>query len=141
MFSQKLFRLISKIALFAIVFASLAPSISQAFVMQSNSNSFAQEVCSSNGSKLVIQVFTSQGKQLVTEFSINKTQPKSSTTHLAHCPFCSAGAAAAMIPANNLSIIALLETTAQKAAEYAAPIAFTNTYNTPPSQAPPSLLA
>jgi Protein of unknown function (DUF2946) len=144
MLSKKLFRWMHKIALFAIVFASLAPSISHAFAAQNGQynllqNSFSQEICSSNGNKVVIKVFTTQGKQLETEFAVNKTQPKNIAMHLDHCPFCGAGAAAATLPANNLSIIALLTEKAQKAAEYAAPVFFSNTYKTPPSQAPPGL--
>jgi Protein of unknown function (DUF2946) len=139
MFSQKLFRLVSKIALFAIVFASLAPGISQALAMQNKS--ILQAVCSSSGAKVVIQVFTTQGKQLATEFSISKPQPKSSTMHLEHCPFCGSSAAAAVLPSNHLIIIGILETSAQKAAQYAAPVFLSHTCQSPPSHAPPSLLA
>ena len=138
MFSQKLFRFFHKIALFAIVFASLAPSISHALAANSGT-SFAQEICTTSGQKISIQVLTSQGQQLTTEFSVaNEAPAQNAAMHLEHCPFCSAGAAAAIIPANNLTIIALLEISAQKAAKYAAPIAFTNTYQSPPSHAPPA---
>jgi hypothetical protein len=139
MFSQKLFRLISKIALFAMFFASLVPSISHAYAAQNNRSSFLQDVCSSKGEKVVIQVITSQGKQLATEFSINKPKAKSSMMQLAHCPFCGSGAVAATLPNNNLEIIAFLEISAQKAAEYAAPVFSNHTYQSPPSHAPPSL--
>jgi hypothetical protein len=39
-FSQKIFRLMHKIALFAILFASFAPTISHALVERGNTNSF-----------------------------------------------------------------------------------------------------
>lgn len=77
MLSQKLSRLINKIALFAIVFVSLAPSISHAIAAQSNSSSFLQEVCSSSGKKIVIQVATRQSKQLTTEFSVVESPAES----------------------------------------------------------------
>ena len=138
MLSQKIFKLINKIALFAIVFASLAPSISHALAA-TNGTSFAQEICSSNGQKISIQVITSQGQQLTTEFAINKSEaPKNITMHLEHCPFCSSVSAAAL-PSQQLEIIALLEITAQKAAKYAAPILASRHYKSPPSQAPPHL--
>jgi hypothetical protein len=143
MLSQKLFRLINKIALFAIVFASLAPSVSHALAAQNGTNSFLQEVCTSTGKKLFVQVTTTQGKQLTTEFSVKQSQtdtaPKNVGMHLEHCPFCASHAVAAALPASHLEIIALLEVTAQKAAEYATPVVVSRTYVSPPSQAPPSL--
>lgn len=138
MLPQKIFKLFNKIALCAIVFASLAPSISHALAA-TNGTSFAQEICTSNGQKISIQVITTQGQQLTTEFAISKSEaPKNITMHLEHCPFCSSVAAAAL-PSQQLEIIALLEITAQKAARYAAPILASRHYKSPPSQAPPHL--
>jgi Protein of unknown function (DUF2946) len=139
MFSQKLFRCLHKIALFAIVFASLAPSISHALAAK-NSTSFAQEICTSNGKTLSIQVITSQGQQLTTEFSVNKELPaKNISMHLEHCPFCSSGSTTTALPGHPLEIIALLEIGAKKAAKYVAPAVASRHYKSPPSQAPPYL--
>ena len=140
MLSQKLFRWMNKIALFAIVFASLAPSISHAMAANSGT-SFAQEICSTNGKIIIIQVLTSQGQQLTTELSVNAEKPtKNIVMHLEHCPFCASHAVAAGLPNNNLQIITLLEISAQKAAKYAAPaLALSSYYKSPPSQAPPYL--
>ena len=136
MLPQKIFKLINTIALCAIVFASLAPSISYALAA-TNGISFAQEICTSNGQKISIQVITTQGQQLTTEFAINKSEaPKNTTMYLEHCPFCSSGAVAAL-PSLQLEIIALLEIIAQKAARYPAPILASRHYKSPPSQAPP----
>lgn len=138
MLPQKIFNLINKIALCAIVFASLAPSISHALAA-TNGTSFAQEICTSNGQKISIQVITSQGQQLTTEFAINKSEaPKNNSMHLEHCQFCSSGAAAALL-SHQLEIIALLEITAQKATKYAVPVLTSRYYKFPPSQAPPYL--
>lgn len=140
MLSKKLFKLMHKIALFAIVFASLAPSISHALASQDNSKNFFQEVCSSTGNKVVIQVVTTQGRHLATEFAINKSQaPKSLDVHLEHCPFCANQTFATDLTPKYAEIIALLELTAQKAAEYATPVVVSRTYVSPPSQAPPRL--
>ncbi len=139
MFSQKLFKLINKIALFAIVFASLAPGISHALAAK-NGTSFAQEICTTSGKKISIQVTTSQGQLLTTEFSVKSEQPAQNVSmHLEHCPFCSAGVAAAILPSQPLVIIQLLEITAQKAAKYATPTVASRHYNHPPGQAPPHL--
>jgi len=140
MFSKKLFLFLHKVALFAIVFASLAPSISHALASQDNSKNFFQEICSSSGNKVVIQIVTTQGRHLATEFAIDKSQaPKSLDMHLEHCPFCANQAFAADLPPKHAEIIALLELTAQKAALYAAPVVVSHTYTLPPAQAPPSL--
>ena len=147
MLSQKLFRWVNKVALFAIVFASLAPSISHALAAQQGTSTFAQEVCTTNGTKITIQVLTTKGQQLVTELvakdlaakPADKTTPAGLQHHLQHCPFCSAGTLAAILPNQSLVIIELLEITAQKLAKYAAPTIVSATYVSPPSQAPPNL--
>ena len=140
MLSKRLFRLVHFIALLAIFFASVAPSISHALAAQNNINSFAQEVCTSTGEKVVIQVITTKGKQLATEFTLTKTAPKSMSMHFEHCPFCGSAATAASLPASNALIIAKLEAAAQQLAEYSRPIVVSHSYVSPPSQAPPSTL-
>lgn len=140
MLSKKLFRFIHHIALFAIFFASVAPSISHALAAKNNINSFAQEVCTSNGKKVVIQVLTTKGQQLETEFVVSKASPKTMTMHLEHCPFCSNNIASTSLPASNSLIIAILAATAQQVAQYTAPIVVSRPYVSPPSQAPPSTL-
>ena len=142
MLSKKLFRLMHKIALFAIVFASLAPSVSHAIAAQNGTNSFIQEICSSGGKKISIQVQTSKGQQLLVDFAVKQSaQPKNIAMHLEHCPFCAGHFAAATLPASNTVIIAQLALTAQKAAEYAEPVFASHSYVSPPAQAPPSLSA
>ena len=142
MLSKKLFSLMHKVALFAIVFASLAPSISHAIAAQNGNNSFIQEICSSSGKKISIQVQTTKGQQLSVDFAVKQsTQPKSIAMHLEHCPFCGGHFSAVALPAGNSVIIAQLAATAQKAAEYAVPVFASHTYVSPPAQAPPSLSA
>ncbi len=140
MLSKKIFRFMHHIALFAIVFASAAPSISHALAAKNNVNSFAQEVCTSTGEKVVIQVVTTKGKQLATEFIVTKSSPKTMPMHLEHCPFCGSAATAASLPATNTLIIAVLEQVAQQLAQYSAPTVFTQPHVSPPSQAPPNTL-
>jgi Protein of unknown function (DUF2946) len=140
MLSKKLFRLMHKIAMFAIVFASLAPSVSHAVAAQNGTNSFTQEVCSASGKKISIQVLTTKGQQLSVDFALKESpQPKNIAMHLEHCPFCGGHFSTATLPASNAIIIAQLTATAQKTAEYAVPVFASHTYVSPPSQAPPSL--
>jgi hypothetical protein len=140
MLSQKLFRFIHRIALFAIIFASVAPSISHALAAKNNVNSFAQEVCTSTGEKVVIQVVTTKGKQLATEFVVTKSSPKTMSMHLEHCPFCANSANTETLSASPVFIIAQLEAIAQKIAQISAPIVVSLHHVSPPSQAPPSNL-
>lgn len=142
MFKQKINIFIHKIALFAIFFAAIAPSISHALMAQHNANSFLQEVCTgkANGNKILLRVVTTQGKELTTEFSLNKPSiPKSLGVHLEHCPFCASQASVATLPASNLLIIAQLEATAQRVSKYALPVVPVLATVLPPAQAPPAL--
>lgn len=140
MLSRKLFQFMHRVALFAIIFASIAPAISHALAAQNGSNSFVQEICSSAGKKVVIQVLTTKGKQLATEFEVNQAPSKTMSMHLAHCPFCSSNIFTASLPAPDLLITALLAETAQTIAQYAIPAVVSRPYVSPPSQAPPSTL-
>ena len=146
MLSKKLFRLVNKVALFAIIFASIAPSISHAIAAQTGT-SFAQEICSSNGKKITIQVLTTKGQQLATELvakdlgtkSTDKTTPAGIQHHLQHCPFCANPSTDAAIQAPHAPIVALLAAQTEKQAAV-APVVFASFSSLPPpSQAPPSL--
>lgn len=142
MFSQKLFRFAHKIALFAIVFASLAPSISHA--LQANSDAgFAQEVCSTNGKKITIQVLTSQGQQLATELTQQQPSDKAPTGiqhHLQHCPFCANPSTDVAIEAPHALIITLLAAKAEKQSA-ATQVVLSRFYTLPPpAQAPPRFI-
>jgi hypothetical protein len=142
MLSQKLFRWVNKVALFAIVFASLAPSISHALAAQNSTNSFAQEICTTNGSKITIQVLTTKGKQLSTELPAQSTENKAPTNiqhHLQHCPFCANPSIDATVTAQHTSIIAILTAQAQKIAVNSQVALPRFSVLPPPAQAPPAL--
>ena len=138
MLSQKLFKFLSKTALVAIVFASLAPSISHALAAQSGA-SFAQQVCSTNGTKITIQVLTSKGQQLATELPMQTSEnsPTNIQHHLQHCPFCANPSTDAAIQAPHAPIIAFLTVQTEKQAAI-APVVFSSfSPLPPPAQAPP----
>ncbi len=106
MISQRLFRWMHKVALVAMIFASLAPSISHALASQNNAKGFLQEICSASGQRLFIQVVTTQGQQLQMALDVKPDQqPTSISHHLEHCPFCHAGIADVMLPAPNAEMI------------------------------------
>ena len=146
MLSKKLFRLVNKVALFAIIFASIAPSISHAIAAQTGT-SFAQEICSSNGKKITIQVLTTKGQQLATELvakdlgakSADKTTPVGIQHHLQHCPFCANPSTDAAIQAPHAPIVELLAAQTEKQAAIAPEVFASFSSLPPPSQAPPNL--
>ena len=141
MLSQKLFCWVNKIALFAIVFASLAPSISHALAA-ANNTSFAQEVCTTSGTKITIQVLTTKGQQLATELPAQTSESKAPTTiqhHLQHCPFCANPSTDAAIQAPHAPIVAILTAQAQKIAVNSQVVLPRFSALPPPAQAPPAL--
>lgn len=141
MLSKKLFRFIHKIALFAIVFASLAPAISHA-LQASSGEAFGQEVCTANGQKITIQVLTTKGQQLATEFTSQTSNDKTPTGiqhHLQDCPFCSNPSTDAALDAPHTPIIAILTAQAQQVSAIAQTVLPRFSVLPPPAQAPPAL--
>lgn len=141
MLSKKLFRWLNKVALVAIVFASLAPSISHA-LQANNGAGFMQEVCTTSGEKITIQVLTTKGQQLATELPAQTSQSKSPTGiqhHLQHCPFCANPSTDAALQAPHAPIIAILEAQAQQISATTQAVLPRFSVLPPPAQAPPAL--
>jgi hypothetical protein len=142
MLSKTLFNWLHKVALFAIVFASIAPSVSHAIATQQGINSFAQEVCTSNGQTITIQVMTTKGQQIATNLNADVQDgqsPASIVLHLNHCPFCANPNASVAIQPTILPIIALLAMQAQQHAVLTQPVIQRFSVLPPPAQAPPIL--
>ncbi len=146
MLSQKLFRKLfrwsNKVALFAIVFASLAPSISHALAAQQGISTFAQEVCTTNGTKITIQVLTTKGQQLATELPAQTSEksPAGIQHHLQHCPFCANPSTDAATQASHAPIIAILAAQAQQIAVSSQVVLSRFSVLPPPAQAPPRFI-
>jgi len=123
-FSKKMFKFVHRIALFAILFASLAPTISHAIAAHESVHSFIQEVCNTSGQKIFIEVITSKGKQLQTGLDINsESHPASITHHMDHCPFCHAGMMQVVIPSQNATYAFYLDKFRnQQCPDYQAPV-------------------
>lgn len=138
MLSVKINKLICKIALIVIVFASFAPSISHALNALSGRN-FTQDVCTSDGRKVSIQVITTKGRQLLTEFDIkpSKSDHQGLEHHLEHCPFCANPQVVNFLPSTHKLIFQVLEAEAQTIAQHSFVAVASQPYTTPPSQAPP----
>jgi len=140
MLSRKLFCWVHKIALFAVVFASIAPSVSYALAAQQGGNSFVQEICTTGGETITIKVVTRQGKQLSTELNTEKQAPSPANIahHLNHCPFCSSPNTDNAIEAPLAPIIATLEMQAQQLAVSTQVVLPRFSVLPPPAQAPPA---
>lgn len=141
MFNKKINSFICKLALLAIIFTSLAPSISHA-LSNSNGVAFNQEICSSNGQKIYIQVTTTKGQQQFTEIDLDPNangRPKSLNHHLDHCPFCTNIVVVDLPPSNNMAIIARLAVEAKLFSAFFEPVIPHFSVVPPPSQAPPTL--
>jgi len=142
MFSKRIFHLINKIALFAIVFASLAPSVSHAIAAAQGINSLTQEICTSNGETITIQVITTQGQVLDTALtSADETAPTNSSAlhHLNHCPFCSNPNTDHGVEPPHVPIVAFLAVKTQKLAVTTQAVLPRFSVLPPPAQAPPQL--
>lgn len=142
MLSKKIFRWVHKTALFAVIFASLAPSISHALAAEQGINSFAQEICTTDGQVITIQVLTSQGNQLATEFVTVEEETQSPVTiahHLNHCPFCTNPSVDVSLEAPHAVVVALLATEAQQDTASTQAILPRFSVLPPPAQAPPQL--
>ena len=142
MFSKKIFKRINTVALFAIVFASLAPSISHALAAKQGINSFVQEICTTNGERITIQVMTSQGNKLDTQLDTEQKLPANSKTfisHLNHCPFCSNPSVNTALEPPTTFVIAALQRHSEQLEFVAATVTKSFTTLPPPAQAPPNL--
>lgn len=137
--NRQLQKWIARVALLAIMLATLVPTLSLAFPMQ-HSKSFIQEVCSSQGSKLIIQVVTTQGKLRSTLIDFNpEKKPASISHHLNHCPFCHIAAADIILPPHNPAYILFQQTQSKLAlGDYNPPVVFSYTPSAHRTRAPPS---
>ena len=83
----------SWIAILAVLFASLAPSISQAIVLNHHQTTLSQEICSAQGEKHMVALDLN-----------SDTQPAPSQNHAAmhfeHCPYCASHVASVAIMAS-----------------------------------------
>ncbi len=140
MLSTKLFHWMHRLALFAVVFASLAPSISHALAAKQGINTFTQEICTTNGETIKIEVVTTKGQQLSTE--LDTEAPTSSANlfhHLDHCPFCSNPITGHAIAPSHAVIVATLAVKAQRFDTYTQAVLPHFSVLPPPAQAPPTL--
>lgn len=132
-------RLIAQVAIFAILLTSLVPTLSLAFPMASAKN-FTQEICSTQGQKLVIQVITTQGKLLATALDVQpQSQPNALNHHLKHCPFCQLAIDDVLMPSANPAYVLFQQAQVRLALSvYQAPVVASFDATAHPTRAPPA---
>ena len=122
----------SWIAILAVVFASLAPSISHAFPAKNNQPTLLQELCSAQGAKRFIAVDLAVDTQ--------KAPIQNQTAmHFEHCPYCSTHAGTVAITTTPITLF-LAKINATEHIQTDAQVLPTSFYQvTPPSHAPPAI--
>lgn len=132
MFTRYANRLTSLIAIVAVVFASLVPSISHAFSAKDNRSAILQEICSSQGAKRFIVV------DLAVDMQKAPSQNQAAL-HFEHCPYCVTHAGSVAITTTLIKLF-LAKINATEHIQIHArglPSAFYQV--TPPSHAPPAI--
>ena len=133
-------RLASWIAISAIVFTALAPTIAHAFPAKNTPQTLWQELCTAQGTKLITndaipRSIGQLGSQIPTQPARDKMG-----MHFEHCPYCFSHAGSVGLPPATASFL-LIATgqTARLAELYIAPVLPLYHQSANPSQAPPSL--
>lgn len=129
-------RFASWIAIAAILFAALAPTVSHAFLAKNTPQTLWQELCTAQGSKLV-----------ATEIDPGTadSQPASPAQdnvgiHFEHCPYCfSHAGSVGLPPATTAFLFVATGKPAQLTAIYIAPVLPFYQQSANPPQAPPSV--
>src|SRR5664279_3434408 len=98
-------RLASWIAIVAVMFSALAPTISYAFSSNSTPQTLWQELCTAQGTKLIANDAISKSiKQLASQFPIQPSQDKLGM-HFEHCPYCFSHAGSVGLPPATASFV------------------------------------
>jgi len=127
-------RLASWIAIAAIMFSALAPTISYAFSSKSMPQTLWQELCTAQGTRLVANDAIPDS-----QFPIQPAQDKIGM-HFEHCPYCFSHAGSVGLPPATASFVFGATSQAVQLDEsYIAPVLPLYYQSANPSQAPPSL--
>jgi hypothetical protein len=132
MFTRYAKRLTSWIAMLAVIFASLAPSISHAFPTKNNQPTLLQELCSAQGAKRFIAV------DLAVDTQKSPSQNQAAM-HFEHCPYCATHAGTVAITTTPIALF-LAHMNATEHIQIDAQV-LPSAFNlvTPPSHAPPAI--
>ena len=120
-------KLASWMAIFAVLFAFFAPTISQAMPTDNHTNVIYQKVCTEHGSK-VIPMELPSGKH------------DGMLGHAGHCAFCCTSAHTPIVGSNSISfVLAVIESQAWILPSYDSPVVQSIFQDSQSPQAPPSI--
>ena len=122
-------KLASWTAIFAVLFAFFAPTVSQAMLADNHTNVIYQKVCTEHGSKV-----------LPVELPSSSHHNDGMLGHTGHCAFCFTSAHTPIISSDSIAIvIALIESQAWKIKAYDSPVVQSFDLVSHSPQAPPSI--
>lgn len=150
MFNLYTQRLIARLAIFAMLFAAFAPSISHAMSTKTSLEQLAlQQICrasnlygvSSNQdfSLTSPSLPTSQNMKALGNPQPNSMPPMDGAQHFEHCPFCGQHVAQWVLPTVSLQLFLVVINAPEHLVVVDAPVSSAFVHFTPPSQAPPVL--
>ena len=120
-------KLASWMAIFAVLFAFFAPTISQAMPADNHTNVIYQKVCTEHGSK-VIPMELPSGKH------------DGMLAHTGHCAFCCTSAHTPIVSSNSISfVVAVIKSQAWVLPAYDSPLVQSIFQDSQSPQAPPSI--
>jgi hypothetical protein len=116
-------RIVSWVAIFAILMTSFAPVVSHALNLSNNS---FEEVCTSQGVKFI-------------QTNDSNSQDQKSSVNLNHCSYCTLAADKSYIPSNNILLgTTLISSSSKFFIEYESPVTQAHFKSSHPPQAPPA---
>lgn len=134
MFKRSQKRLVSFIAIAAVIFASLAPTISHALEINKGNKTLFQEVCSAQGIKLIPSALADVADQ-----KQNDSQPNKMAMHMEHCPYCFSHAGSVGLPASSTALFLAEINAVEHIDIYVSPLVVSYYSTSHPTRAPPVL--
>ena len=119
----------SWLAIFAVLVASFAPTISQAMPADNQANVIYQKVCTEHGTKII-----------PVELPSSSHQDDGMLVHAGHCAFCCTSAHTPIVSSNSISfVVAVIESQAWVLPAYDSPVVQSIYQDSQSPQAPPSI--
>ena len=122
-------KLASWMAIFAVLVASFAPTISQAMPADNHANVIYQKVCSEHSTKVI-----------PVELPSSSHHDDGMLGHAGHCAFCCTSAHTPIVSSNSISfVVAVIESQAWVLPAYDSPVVQSIFQDSQSPQAPPSI--
>jgi hypothetical protein len=122
-------KLASWLAIFAVLIAFFAPTLSQAMSADDHANVIYQKVCTEHGTKII-----------PVELPSSSHHDDGMLVHTGHCAFCCTSAHTPIVSSNSISfVVAVIESQAWVLSAYDSPVVQSIFQDSHSPQAPPSI--